>query len=396
MSQKGVAMVVQAKNQTGIHPRTNGAYERAVLGFKNYWWPALDSREVSEKPVPMKLCGEDVVFLRRRGRVYALSDHCAHRGVPLSQGRYEFKGSNTITCSNHGFTYDCASGACVAALTDGPDSPVVGKARVRTYPVEERRGIVWIWMGRMSAVPVEEDIPSAILDEANHVTLRIRGLHGSKKKVRPGNWRYHAENTGVGHFPVLHRHALSNLLNPLWAHMTDPGTVVRQEIDGTYVVETAGGLAKHATYPGLGDWPPARPWRRIGLRRMDGIEPTAVSMRLPGIVRVTRFPTDISVYYEWWVPVDEDHYQLVQIVHEKSGHLLTKLWRYVKYHIYVNPLIVRRLIDQDAAVVQAQTERAIEDEGTNPLSKEFRPDSFPLAFIDLCNETARGEVGVGG
>ena len=386
-------MVRQLGSETGIHERTDSTYERAVLGLKNYWWPVLSSKEVREKPVPAKLGGEDVVFLRRSGRVYALSDHCAHRGVPLSQGRHEFKDSTTITCSNHGFTYDCATGVCVAALTDGPDSPVVGKARVRTYPVEERKGIVWIWMGRMPPVPVDQDIPDGILDDDNHVMVRIRGLSDNKDKVRPGNWRYHAENTGVGHFPVLHRYALSNLLNPLWAHTTGAGTIVREEADGLYIVETAEGLAKQATYPGLGVWPPARPWRRFGIGRFDEkAEPTTVSMRLPGIVRVTRFPTDVSVYYEWWVPVDESHYQLTQIIHEKCGSIFTRLWRYLKYRAYVTPLIVHRLIDQDGAVVQAQTEKAIQDDGANPMSRDFRPDSFPLAFIDLCNKTARGEV----
>lgn len=386
-------MVGQLENDIGIHQSAKSPYERAVLGFKNYWWPVVGAEEIGEKPVPLKLGGEDVVFLRRNGKAYALNDHCSHRGVPLSQGRYEFKGSNTITCSNHGFTFDCTTGICVAALTDGPDSPVVGRARVRTYPVEERRGILWIWMGKMSAVPVEEDIPSAILDDDNHVMFRIRGLGGSRSKVRPGNWRYHAENTGVGHFPVLHRHALSNLMNPLWAHTTDAGTIVRREPDGMYVVETAGDLALQAVYPGLGVWPPSRPWKRFGMRRFNHkTEPTTVSMRLPGIVRVTRFPTDVSVYYEWWIPVDKSHYQLTQIVHEKRGHILTKLCRSLKYRFYVNPLIMYRLIDQDGAVIQSQTEQEVADVNTHPLSKAFRPDSFPLAFVDLCNKTARGEV----
>ena len=148
-----------------------------------------------------------------------------------------------------------------------------------------------------------------------------------------------------------------------------------------------------AMYPGLGTWPPTRPWKRFGVSRFsDSIEPTIVSMRLPGVVRVTRFPTNISVYYEWWIPISECHYQLTQIVHEKRGATLTKLWRYLKYHLYVNPLIVGRLIDQDGAVIQAQTEHAIDNAGSNPLSKDFRPDALPLAFVELCNKTARGEA----
>ena len=60
---------------------------------------------------------------------------------------------NTITCRYHGWTYDLSNGLCVAALTDGPDSPIVGKARVKTYPLEERKGIIWAFIGDGQPLP---------------------------------------------------------------------------------------------------------------------------------------------------------------------------------------------------------------------------------------------------
>src|ERR671919_469998 len=74
--------------------------------------------------------------------------------APLSAGRCVFTGM--ITCAYHGWTYDLASGDLVAALTDGPDSPICGKAsvRVRTYPVEERAGLIWVWPGDEPPPPV--------------------------------------------------------------------------------------------------------------------------------------------------------------------------------------------------------------------------------------------------
>jgi len=92
-----------------------------------------------------------VVFLRDEGKVYALSDQCPHRGVPLSLGRQEFPG--TWTCYYHGWTYDLKTGVLQAALTDGPDSPICGKVRVRIYPVEERAGVVWVYLGAGEAPP---------------------------------------------------------------------------------------------------------------------------------------------------------------------------------------------------------------------------------------------------
>ena len=93
----------------------------------------------------IKLLGENLVFFRAHGRVSALQDLCAHRGMPLSHGTCLSEG--TVTCAYHGWSYDVSTGACVAALTDGPDSPVAGRYSVKSYPVEERGGIVFVYMG---------------------------------------------------------------------------------------------------------------------------------------------------------------------------------------------------------------------------------------------------------
>src|SRR2546427_10226697 len=86
-------------------------YVHASLGRREYWSPALYSRDLRKKPVEIKMLGEDLVFVRREGKVYALHARCQHRGMPLSQARYEFPG--TITCAFHGWTYELASGKLV-------------------------------------------------------------------------------------------------------------------------------------------------------------------------------------------------------------------------------------------------------------------------------------------
>ena len=102
------------------------------------------------------------MFFRHEGKCYALEDRCPHRGVPLSVGRCEFPGTSTISCAYHGWTYDLNTGECVGAVTDGPDSPIVGKVGVRTYPVEERKGLVWVYIGD-GEVPRLEELAKANL-----------------------------------------------------------------------------------------------------------------------------------------------------------------------------------------------------------------------------------------
>src|SRR6516162_6197211 len=149
----------QPKSRTSTWPR----YDEAVLGFRDYWYPAMMSYKLRRRPVALQILGEKLLFFRYQGKCFALEDRCAHRGKPLSIGRCEFPGTNTITCRYHGWTYDVASGTCVAALTDGPDSPIVGKARVKTYPIEERQGLIWVFIGDGQPPPLEDDLSEEFL-----------------------------------------------------------------------------------------------------------------------------------------------------------------------------------------------------------------------------------------
>ena len=46
-----------------------------------------------------------------------------------------------ITCFYHGYTFD-EHGECVAVLGEGPNSPMVGRARTRVYPTITLKGVV--------------------------------------------------------------------------------------------------------------------------------------------------------------------------------------------------------------------------------------------------------------
>ena len=126
-----------------------------------------------------------VVVVRDNDRsIRVIHNQCAHRGsmvVALPQGS-----ADEFQCCYHGWTFDLESGTLVAAITDGPESPICGKVAVKPYPVEERVGIVWIYLGEGDPPPVESDIPESMLAEDAVVLGRI--------SRRPGNWRFGAEN----------------------------------------------------------------------------------------------------------------------------------------------------------------------------------------------------------
>src|ERR1700733_4749092 len=118
----------EASQITGIKRGTSHypTYDAAALGFPGFWYPVMFARELGRRPRALTLFGEEIMFYRDRGVPYALQDRCPHRGIPISLGKQEFPG--TFTCRYHGWTFDLRSGALVAALTDGPDSPICGKA----------------------------------------------------------------------------------------------------------------------------------------------------------------------------------------------------------------------------------------------------------------------------
>ena len=109
--------------------------------IRNCWYPAAWERDLATEAVARTILDENIVLFRTPdGNAAALDDRCPHRLLPLSQGRVT---GNGLQCGYHGLTFD-GSGACVAAPTQ---DTVPEAARIRAYPVAERLGLVWIWMG---------------------------------------------------------------------------------------------------------------------------------------------------------------------------------------------------------------------------------------------------------
>jgi nitrite reductase/ring-hydroxylating ferredoxin subunit len=285
-------------------------YDASSLGFRNYWYPVQWAEQVGKKPVPIQLLGERIVLVRDKDEIFAVHDRCPHRGVPLSLGRRQYEG--TISCPYHGWTYKLDTGVMCAALTDGPDSPINNKVSVGTYPVAQRLGLVWVYVGDEDPPPVERDIPSELLD--NELVM------GGRWDIRDGNWRFAAENGfDEGHAKYLHNTALWRLFKvmPAW--------------NKTRVIEKDGWLIRvqdevhwEAEFPGLGTWTNRRWWKRMALPDAPGkgtgdVNPVIgdldlpgfVSIRLPGLLRVA-YPQ--FIHYEWYVPVNEDQVRYVQIM----------------------------------------------------------------------------------
>jgi vanillate O-demethylase monooxygenase subunit len=105
----------------------------------NAWYVACTAREIDDKPLGRKVCGQSIVFYRPEGRVAALEDFCPHRGAPLSLGRVI---EGKLVCGYHGLEMGC-DGKTIAM----PGQRVRGFPPIKSFPVLERHGFIWVWPG---------------------------------------------------------------------------------------------------------------------------------------------------------------------------------------------------------------------------------------------------------
>lgn len=180
-----------------VHPEP-ARYEDAVLGFRNHWYPAMFSSDIRETEIKtLKLLGEDILLKRVDGQVYAVRDECLHRGFQFS-AKPECFTKNTITCWFHGFTYSLKSGALIGIPSD-PDSKLIGKLKLHSYPVQEAKGMLFIFVGDMNPPPaLQDDLPPEFLDDDMFV------VPWHEEEVN-SNWRIAADSASELNHTFIHK-----------------------------------------------------------------------------------------------------------------------------------------------------------------------------------------------
>ncbi|HEY9732660.1 MAG TPA: aromatic ring-hydroxylating dioxygenase subunit alpha [Drouetiella sp.] len=103
----------------------------------NAWYTVAASSEVQNRPISVKLLGEDFVLWRdSSGKVIMQKDTCPHRSAKLSLGAVQ---GNCIQCPFHGFTFD-TTGSCTFVPETEKPAP---NLRVETHGTVEQNGFVW-------------------------------------------------------------------------------------------------------------------------------------------------------------------------------------------------------------------------------------------------------------
>ena len=112
-----------------------------VEWVKNCWQVAAYATEIGAGLLPRTFLGENVILFRdTAGSAHALIDRCAHRCVPLSRGKLL---GDIVQCGYHGMRFQ-ADGACAGVPGQ---ATIPARATIRAYPIIEKHGFIWIWMG---------------------------------------------------------------------------------------------------------------------------------------------------------------------------------------------------------------------------------------------------------
>jgi phenylpropionate dioxygenase-like ring-hydroxylating dioxygenase large terminal subunit len=254
--------------------------------MRRYWQPVALSKDITATPQNIRILNEDLVLFRDgRGRAGLLTPRCVHRGASLYYGKVDERG---IRCCYHGWQFD-VEGRCL----DQPCEPGGGAHRDRVrqpwYPLQERYGLVFAYMGppaKQPVLPRWDALEDLAPDETIFATDSSFSVGGDDSvKIMPWNWLQDWENsTDPWHVYILHTSFTGSQFAPEMA--------VKPQVNWEY---TALGL-KYVAYRKLPDG-----------RELDRVSPLIFpSLISTPDVELAPGPTTTV---GWVVPVDDTHHR---------------------------------------------------------------------------------------
>jgi phenylpropionate dioxygenase-like ring-hydroxylating dioxygenase large terminal subunit len=161
----------------------------------NEWFAVAWSSSLPENKLePVRVLGLDLVLWRTSEGVHAWKDLCVHRGAKLSLGKIcATEKGGCVVCPYHGWEYN-SSGACVR-MPAHPEQAPPSRARVETFAVQEKYGLVWVCLGE---------------PKGNIHSFPEAGAPGFRL-VSTGPYQFHAQGPRIienildlAHLPIAH------------------------------------------------------------------------------------------------------------------------------------------------------------------------------------------------
>ena len=260
--------------------------------LRSYWQPVATDEEmpIGGHPLPLKVMGEELVLFRDdQNRLGLIGLHCAHRGTDLSYGRVENGG---LRCLYHGWLFDI-NGQCLDQPAEPDDKKFCHKVRQVSYPVQQKGGAIWAYMGEGEA-PLIPDYQFLTAPEECRMAFRV---------IQDCNWLQGLESsTDPAHVSYLHR--------------LSPGMIGAQ-------IGSDARMFGEDIYPRLGVEHTSYGARIYALRKFkDGKNYLRVNNYLypNGTTPVSSEPPPVGGYQgRAYVPIDDNSHCRFEFVYRKEG-----------------------------------------------------------------------------
>ena len=152
-----------------MNAEQNERLTRITLGtpcgqlLRQYWQPAalvdefnpaLDARMALRPVKAIQLLGQHLVLFKDAVSGWGLLDRdCPHRGADLSFGRLETATEGGgLRCPFHGWKF-APDGRCLETPAEPAGSKLCERIKQRSYPVIERSGVLFAWLGDEETMP---------------------------------------------------------------------------------------------------------------------------------------------------------------------------------------------------------------------------------------------------
>jgi phthalate 4,5-dioxygenase len=260
--------------------------------LRSYWQPVATDEEmpIGGDPLPLKVMGEELVLFRDdQNRLGLIGLHCPHRATDLSYGRVENGG---LRCLYHGWLFDI-NGKCIDQPAEPEDKKFCHKVRHTAYPVQQKGGAIWAYMGEGEA-PLIPDFQFLAAPVEKRMAFRV---------IQQCNWLQGLESSiDPSHVSYLHR------LSPGQVEGSLPGGNARMFAEDPYprldIENTSFGVRIHA------------------LRKMaDGQNYLRVNNYLypNGTTPASSEPPPITGYQgRWYVPIDDETHARFEFIYHHT------------------------------------------------------------------------------
>lgn len=254
--------------------------------LRRYWHPVGLSSDADATPRRVRVLGEDLILFRDgNGKPGLLYPRCAHRGTSLYYGKVEERG---IRCCYHGWLFDVEGRCLEMPCEPNPTGAQCGRVRQPWYPVEERYGLLFAYLGPPEKKPVLpryeclETMGPGEFVEADDSSIGSGGI-----VIAPCNWLQHFENVvDPYHVPILH----GTFSGPQFVEQMAAFPKVKFEYGRQGVKSTS-------IRPG----PDGKQFRRV----TEAVVPT---LRVVPNPRVAQYGMVESI--GWTLPIDDTHYRI--------------------------------------------------------------------------------------